>query len=129
MERRVRLRRTKDVERTFHEGKSWSHPLVRLVARRNGLERSRVGVTASRRVGGAVARARAKRLLRESARRLYSQLGSGWDLMLVARPGLPEEKQPRIEEALALLLEEAGVTAEGGSPHEGGGIRAKGSVG
>jgi ribonuclease P protein component len=113
MERRVRLRHTKDVERTLREGKSWAHPLLRLVACPNGLGLSRIGVTASRRVGGAVARSRAKRLLRESARRLYSCFGCGWDVMLVARPGLPGRKQPQVEEALASLLEKASLAGDG----------------
>ena len=111
MERSVRLRRTKDVQRTFRDGTSWAHPLLRLVAYPNGLSLTRVGVTASRRVGGAVARSRAKRLLRESARRLYGRIGSGWDVMLVARPDLLGKKQQQIEEALASLLEEAGLGA------------------
>lgn len=49
-----------------------------------GPDRARVAVIASRRVGGAVQRNRAKRLLREVARRL--PLRPEIDLVLVARP-------------------------------------------
>jgi ribonuclease P protein component len=107
MERRVRLRRTSDVRRVYDQGRSWTHPFLVLIARPNGLDLSRVGVTASRRVGGAVARNRAKRLLREAARCLYSQFGSGWDVMLVARAGILGVKEPQVEEALASLLRRA----------------------
>lgn len=50
-----------------------------------------LGFTASRKVGGAVARNRAKRRLREAARRLLPELGlAGVDYVLVARQQTPE---------------------------------------
>jgi ribonuclease P protein component len=107
-----RLRSTSDVQRVYDEGQSWSHPLLVLVARPNSLGFSRVGVTASRRTGSAVARNRAKRLLREAARHLYSQLASGWDVMLIARADVLKAKEPQVEEALASLLKRAGLCTD-----------------
>lgn len=49
---------------------------------------TRIGFTASKKVGNAVIRARAKRRLRAIARELVPVLGRpGWDYVLVARPG------------------------------------------
>jgi len=107
MEKRIRLRHESDVRRVYDEGQSWVHSLLVLVARPNNFDFSRVGVTASRRVGNAVARNRAKRLLREAARCLYPQFGVGWDVMLVARAGILEVKEPQVEKALASLLKRA----------------------
>ncbi len=109
MERRFRLRRAADFQRLQREGRSWSHPLLILVARRNGLNLTRVGVTATRKIGKAVRRNRAKRLLREAARHLHPHLEPGWDLLLIARPEILQVKEPQVREALAFLVREAGL--------------------
>lgn len=56
--------------------------------RRDGDQTTRIGFTASKKIGNAVARARAKRRMREVARAVLPHLGrEGWDYVLVARPG------------------------------------------
>ena len=83
------------------------HPLLVLIARASGLDISRVGVTASRKVGGAVARNRSKRVMREAARSLAHRFGAGWDVVLVARAAIVTEKESQVEAALASLLDRA----------------------
>lgn len=62
----------------------------------------RLGVVASRRVGSAVERSRAKRRLREIYRRAPRRPAG--DLVLVARPGLPQAAWPEVEQAYAIAV-------------------------
>ena len=65
--------------------------------RRDGEPLVRVGFTATKRIGGAVERNRAKRRLREAARLLLPTLASpGFDYVLVARGGVTTRPWPRL---------------------------------
>ena len=57
----------------------------------------RAGFTATKRIGGAVERNRAKRRLREAARLLLPALGSpGFDYVFIARGGVMTRPWPRL---------------------------------
>ena len=77
----------------FSTGRSYAHGAVVLyVAKRaTGGGPARAGFVVSRKVGGAVARNRAKRLLREALRLEGRDLPDGLDLVVVARPSVPAE--------------------------------------
>jgi ribonuclease P protein component len=80
-----RLRRSGDFERVRARGRSWSARYVVAVVLPNELGRNRYGFAAGKRIGDAVRRNRAKRLLREAVRRLHQQLTPGHDVIFIAR--------------------------------------------
>jgi len=86
------------------QGKSYAHPLVVLIASPNRLGLTRVAFAAGKNLGGAVARNRAKRLLRAAVRASWVMVSPGWDLILVARPPLLKADWAEVLGTLTNLL-------------------------
>jgi ribonuclease P protein component len=85
--REHRLRAAADFARVRqHAQRGWPHPLLVLYVAPNDLDRTRVGITVSRRVGKATVRNRVRRRLREALRLRLDRLQPGHDLVLSARP-------------------------------------------
>ncbi len=99
------LKATTDFQRVRREGRSWTHPLVVLTACPNDRNETRLGITASKSVGGAVARNRAKRRLREAMRRQESGISGGWDIVLIARAPLVKAEWRKVVDALNGLMQ------------------------
>jgi ribonuclease P protein component len=85
---RGRLSRSADFDRVFRTGRSHAgRELVLYVFPRGDGDPSRLGLSVSRKVGGAVERNRVKRLLREAFAQESARLPQGTDAVVVARPG------------------------------------------
>jgi ribonuclease P protein component len=108
MDRRYRLTGSADFQRVRRNGKAYAHPLVVLMSCPNGLDLSRFGIAAGRRVGGAVARNRAKRLLREAVRPHVNRTDAGWDVVLIARPDVLTAPWSAVAEAVEQLMQRSG---------------------
>ena len=109
MQRSFRLTRSEDFKRVRRDGKSYAHPLVVLIVQNYDQPRVRLGVAAGKSVGTAVARNRAKRLLREAMRTLIPNIASGLDLILIARPALASATLAEAQRALENLLQRARI--------------------
>ena len=83
----VRIVRSLDYQAIYKTGRKTHSSHFVLFSRSNTLEHSRLGITASRKVGGAVVRNRVKRLFREIFRRSLSQIPSRFDVVINAKSG------------------------------------------
>jgi len=107
MQKRYRLRKTWQFQLVRGEGRSWVHPLLVLYARPNGMERSRVGFSVSKRIGNAVVRNRVRRRVREAVRLLWPRIEAGWDMVFIARSGIRDRDYQAISGAVERVLSEA----------------------
>jgi ribonuclease P protein component len=121
----VRMKKRREFLATAAARKKWVAPGFVLQARRRGPDEAadgdgpgdtsadrpvRLGFTASKKVGGAVQRNRAKRRLRAAADRvLPDRAAPGWDLVLIARQATPDRPFDELTRDLARALDRLGA--------------------
>lgn len=79
------LRGKNEFSAVYNKGKSAASKYVVLFYKENGLGYNRLGFLASKKVGNAVARNRARRLMKESVRTEIDIKAQGYDIVLIAR--------------------------------------------
>ena len=105
------LRSAADFQQIQSQSRSRAHPLLVLRYRRNGLDRTRYGISTSRKIGSAVVRNTVRRRLRSILRVLDPNVERGFDLLLVARPAAAGVRQAELHAALRQLMRSADVIA------------------
>lgn len=111
MHRRHRIVAASDFRRVSRTGASVARPeFVLYYSPRAEGSPARFGFVVGRRIGGAVARNRVKRLLREAARTLLPRLETSVDVVVVAREPIRERAFPELELALHDCAARAGLT-------------------
>jgi ribonuclease P protein component len=116
MKRRNRLSRSRDFDAVYRQGRSAGTRYLVLYSfpRDEDSEgEARLGLSVSRRLGGAVERTRLKRHLRAALDELLPRLPPGHDYVLIARPGLGEAVESRGFAWLFERVEEVFRQAEG----------------
>jgi ribonuclease P protein component len=84
---RVRIVRSTDYRILYREGRKIQSGRFVLFVRENGIGYHRLGLTVSRKVGGAVVRNRIKRLFREIFRRSSVEIPGQYDIVVNAKSG------------------------------------------
>ena len=104
----VRLQRNAQFRRVYAEGRRAEGRLAVLYALDAPGQPRAVGVVTSRKIGGAVVRNRARRLLREAYRLNQHKLKDNVQLVLIARSAINGKRRPEVESAVLGLFQEAG---------------------
>jgi ribonuclease P protein component len=102
-DRRERVRRRADYQQIYDRGVKVHGRYFTLFRFANGLEMGRLGIAATRKLGGAVVRNRAKRLVREMFRR--NKLAPGFDIVIVPRRELLDTSLVALESEFRNILE------------------------
>ncbi len=79
------LKKNQDFQRVYKSGKSYANKYLVMYVLKNNLDRNRIGVSVSKKVGNSVVRHRLARLIRESFRLRGEEFQSGLDIVVIAR--------------------------------------------
>lgn len=115
MKKIQRIKQNSHFKRLYQKGQSLISPCLVCYIRKNSINEVRLGLTVSKKIGGAVERNRAKRVMRVAARAAVMAGLENADMLLVARGKTPFVKSTRVEKELLSSLEGAGFLKRGES--------------
>ncbi|MBR4027407.1 MAG: ribonuclease P protein component [Lachnospiraceae bacterium] len=97
------LKKNIDFQNVYKNGKSYANRYLVMYVLENHLEKNRIGISVSKKVGNSVIRHRITRLIRESYRLQEDVFNSGLDIVVIARATARGVGFKEIESALLHL--------------------------
>ena len=112
MKRTVTLKENCDFRRLYGKGKSFQGPALVSYVLKNRAGICRVGITTSKKIGNAVERNRARRVIRVAYSNLENKINGNYDFVFVARSRTKYIKSTDLTEVMLSQLRQAGVIDE-----------------
>ena len=97
------LKKNMDFQNVYKNGKSYANKYLVMYVLENNLNKNRLGISVSKKVGNSVIRHRITRLIRESYRLQEDMFDSSLDIVVIARGTAREVAYKEIESALLHL--------------------------
>ena len=97
------LKKNEQFRFVYKNGRSYANKYFIMYVKENGLDKNRIGISVSKKVGNSVVRHRITRLVRESYRLHESVFNSGLDMVVIARKSAKDKNCQDIESALLHL--------------------------
>ena len=79
------LKKNQDFQNVYKFGRSYANKFLVMYVLKNGLNKNRIGISVSKKVGNSVIRHHITRLIRESYRLQEDMFDSGLDIVVIAR--------------------------------------------
>ena len=106
------LKENKDFRRLYHRGKSAAGDCLVTYAMKNRENGCRVGITTSKKIGNAVTRNRARRVIRAAYAELVPRIQGSYDFVFVARTKTGSVKMQAVQRQMEKQLKKLGVINE-----------------
>lgn len=97
------LKKNRDFQFVYKKGKSYANKYLVMYVLENDLEKNRIGISVSKKVGNSIVRHRITRLIREAYRLNEENFMVGYDIVVIARVSAKGRTYFDIESALLHL--------------------------
>lgn len=94
------LKKTSDFRSIYKSGRSCANKYLVMYVKENNLEKNRIGISVSKKVGNSVVRHRLTRLVREAYRLSEEKYMKGLDIIVIARVNAKDCTYRQIESAI-----------------------------
>lgn len=105
----ITLKENKDFRRLYYRGRSDAAPCLVTYVMKNRLGQTRVGITSGKKIGNAVKRNRARRLIRAAFSEYEGRLNGDYDIVFVARTKTAQVKMQQVQQQMEDQLKKLGV--------------------
>ena len=109
MSKIIKLKENYEFRRAYNRGKSVVCPYAVIYFFKNRSGNIRLGITAGKKIGNAVSRNRAKRVITAAFRECLPQICEGYDFVIVARPRILSVKSTAVKTAFFKELKTVGL--------------------
>ncbi len=93
----------------YRRGKSLGDKYVVIFYKKNDIGSNRIAFLASKKVGNAVKRNRARRLMKQAFRDMNDIYKSGWDIIFIARNTIEDKKCYQVKKSMESALKRGGL--------------------
>ncbi|SKC88877.1 ribonuclease P protein component [Maledivibacter halophilus] len=104
-----RLKKNTDFKNVYKKGKSFADKFVVIYLCKNFSNVTRVGFTASKKVGNSVKRNRARRLMKESFRNNSRDIKIGYDIVFIARVAINDADYYDVEKSIRRVMKKSKI--------------------
>lgn len=112
MKKIISFKRNSDFQRLYRRGNSVVKPTMVVYCAKGRGDTLRLGITATKKIGGAVSRNRAKRRIRELFRIKQDELALGHDICIVARSRILTAEYDKVCADFYFAVKELGLIAD-----------------
>lgn len=103
------LKENKDFRRLYYRGKSEASSCIVTYVMKSRRNETRIGITSGKKIGGAVQRNRARRVIRAAFSKLEGRINGSFDIVFVARTKTTEVKMQKVLSEMEKQLKSLGV--------------------